>query len=337
MKLLFENWRKYLNEGQNTSDGWEQGPTSMSARWETATPTGTDPPPPPPPPPTQEPEEDEEEPEQELSEEEESIVRHNLHMLDTMGGPAATDRFGLSRLKEKDLMNLVASIPTLRRNKIVKAIGAGTKKTVYKLDNDHIFSVFQSGYGGDEYSDLGWYAGIQDRQFKGQSSIDEPAIHDYGSTKVPKKFEQGGTNYEGNFLKYVEMSGVVPLSIEGPPSMGEMAEFDLVRLDFDIVQIAKFVEASLYHGMLIKDPSSLDKKVELVQHWWRNRKGLPFAGEEDLLDLEIELTPDLTMNLIKTLVKLAVRLKTIHVLQDVHPGNLGMSIEKSDEFVVIDI
>jgi len=111
----------------------------------------------------------------------------------------------------------------------------------------------------------------------------------------------------------------------------------MARLDWDIVQIAKFVEASLYHGMLIKDPTSLDKKVELVQHWWRNRKGLPFAGEEDLLDMEVTLSSDLTMNLIKTLVKLAVRLKTTHVLQDVHPGNLGMSIEKPDEFVVIDI
>ena len=112
----------------------------------------------------------------------------------------------------------------------------------------------------------------------------------------------------------------------------------MVRLDFDIVQIAKFVEASLYHGMLIKDPISLDEKVELVQHWWRNRKNLPFTRKENILDLKMgTLPPDLVMNLIKTLVKLAVRLKTIHVLQDVHPGNLGMSIEKPDEFVVIDI
>jgi len=43
------------------------------------------------------------------------------------------------------------------------------------------------------------------------------------------------------------------------------------------------------------------------------------------------------MNLIKTLVRLAIRLKTVHVLHDLHPGNLGMSIEKPDEFVVIDI
>jgi hypothetical protein len=90
--------------------------------------------------------------------------------------------------------------------------------------------------------------------------------------------------------------------------------------------------------MLIKDPISLDEKVELVQHWWRNRKSLPFAEEEDVLDMEMgTLPPDLVMNLIKTLVKLAVRLKTTHVLQDIHPGNLGMSIEKPDEFVVIDI
>ena len=90
--------------------------------------------------------------------------------------------------------------------------------------------------------------------------------------------------------------------------------------------------------MLIKDPVSLDKKVELVQHWWRNRKGLPFAKEEDIFDIEVNvLSPDLTMNLIKTLVRLAVRLKTTHVLQDIHPGNLGMSIENPDEFVVIDI
>jgi len=65
---------------------------------------------------------------------------------------------------------------------------------------------------------------------------------------------------------------------------------------------------------------------------------LPFAKEEDIFDIEVNvLSADLTMNLIKTLVRLAVRLKTTHVLQDIHPGNLGMSIENPDEFVVIDI
>jgi len=253
MKLLFENWRKYLNEGQNTSDGWEQGPTSMSARWETATPLKAAASTPIPPPPTQEPDEDEEEPEEEpeekLSGEEESIVRHNLHMLDTMGGPPASERFGFSRLKEEDLMNLVGSIPTLRRNKIVKSIGSGTQKIAYKLDNGHIFSVFQRGYGGVEYSDLDWYAGIQDRQFKGQSSIDEPAIHDYGEVPIPKTYRER--------LRYVEMSGVVPLSDEGPPSLRSV---ELDQLDRDLDRIARFVEASLYHGNLIDDPTSLDKK-----------------------------------------------------------------------------
>jgi len=315
MKLLLENWRKYLNEGQNTSDGWE-----------TEAPQKSPAPPPIPPPPTQEPDE------------EESIVRHNLHMLDNMPAAAdpigvgdATNRFGLSHFKEEDLMNLVGSIPTLRKNKIVKSIGLGTQKIVYKLDNDHIFGIFQHGYGGDKYSDLGWYASIQDRQFKGQSSIDEPAIHDYGEVPIPKTYKER--------LKYVEMSGIIPLSLNGPHSMGgSMSESNLNRLAWDITQVTKFVKASLHRGMLIKDPVSLDKKVELVQHWWRNRKGLPFAKEEDIFDIEVNvLSPDLTMNLIKTLVRLAVRLKTTHVLQDIHPGNLGMSIENPDEFVVIDI
>jgi hypothetical protein len=295
MKLLLENWRKYLNEWVFDTDIGDSGEEESEY-----VPLAEDP-----------------------------IVRHNVHMLDTLGGPPATDRFGFSNLNEEELMELVGSIPPLRTSKIIKSIGAGTQKIVYKLDNDHIFSVFQSGYGGDKYSDLDWYAGIQNRQFKGQSSIDEPAIHDYGEVPIPKSYKE--------HLRYVEMSGMVPLTMGGPPSMGSLTELELVRLDWDIVQIAKFVEASLYQGRLIKDPISLDEKVELVQHWWRNRMGLPFAGEEDLLDLEVKLSSDLTMNLIKTLVKLSVRLKTTHVLQDIHPGNLGMSIEKPDEFVVIDI
>jgi hypothetical protein len=296
MKLILENWRKYLNEWVFDTDIGDSGEEESEY-----VPLAEDP-----------------------------IVRHNAHMLDTLGGPPATDRFGFSNLNEEELMELVGSIPPLRTSKIIKSIGAGTQKIVYKLDNDHIFSVFTHGYGGDKYDDLDWYANIQNRQFKGSSSIDEPAIHDYGEVLIPKTYKE--------HLKYVEMSGVVPLSVDGPPSMGSLTEFDLVRLDWDIVQIGKFVEASLYHGMLIKDPTSLDKKVELVQHWWRNRKGLPFAEEEDLLDLDlIVLPPDLAMNLIKTLVKLAVRLGTTFALQDLTPANLGMSIEKPDEFVVIDI
>ena len=314
MKLLLENWRRYLKEGE-LSDAVGKSAAARLRGTET-------------------PEEPEEpgEPEEYVPLTNDPIVRHNLHMLDTLGGPPATDRFAFPT-SEEDMMNLVGSIPTLRTNKIIKSVGSGTKKIAYKLDNGHIFSLFQSGYGGDEYSDLDWYAGIQDRQFRGVSSVDEPAIHDFGEVPILPK-----AAYRPNVLKYVEMSGIIPLSDAGPHSLGKLPEFDLVRLDFDIVQIAKFVEAAIYHGSLIKDPASLEDKVERVQHWWRNRKSLPFAEEEDILDMEMgTLPPDLTMNLIKTLVKLAIRLKTTHVLQDVHPGNLGMSIEKPDEFVVIDI
>ena len=323
MQLLFENWRRFISEGalsdtigKSAADRFRQMATYDEKEE----------------PPAEFPEEPDE-PEEYTPLANDPIVRHNLHMLDTLGGPPATDRFAFPT-SEEDMMSLVGSIPALRTSKIIKSVGSGTKKIAYKLDNDHIFSLFQSGYGGDEYSDLDWYAGIQDRQFKGESSIDEPAIHDFGEVPILPKMR-----YRPNVLRYVEMSGVVPLSDGGPPSMGAMAEFDLVRLDFDIAQIAMFVEASLYHGALINDPNrTLDEKVELVQHWWRNRKSLPFAEEEDVLDMEMgTLPPDLVMNLIKTLVKLAVRLKTTHVLQDIHPGNLGMSIEKPDEFVVIDI
>mgnify|MGYP003654616688 CR=1 FL=1 len=323
VKLLFENWRKYLNESQDPNEDWEP---AEPLRWAGA---------PPPPPPAQEPHESDEpsEPEEYVPLADDPIVHHNEEMLGTNPpgrGPDAVEKFNLWDLSREELIQVVGSIPPLRTNKILKVIGSGTKKIAYKLDNDHIFSLFQTGYGGDEYDDLDWYAGIQGRQFKGESSVDEPAIHDYGEVPFPDQSGRG--------LKYVEMSGIVPLSDGGPPSLGALAEIDMARLDWDIVQIAKFVEASLYHGALIKDSISLDKKVELVQHWWRNRKGLPFAGEEDLLDLEVKgLSPDLTMNLIKTLVRLAVRLGTTHVLQDVHPGNLGMSIENPDEFVVIDI
>ena len=325
VKLLFENWRRYLKEGE-LSDAVGKSAAERVRRImqlpSGVTPSGR-----------LEPEESEE-PEESAEYvplANDPIVRHNLHMLDTLDGPPATDRFAFPT-SEEDMMSLVGSIPALRTSKIVKSVGSGTKKIAYKLDNDHIFSLFQSGYGGDEYNDLDWYAGIQDRQFKGESSIDEPAIHDFGEVPILPRMR-----YRPNVLKYVEMSGIVPLSDSGPPSLGAVAEIDMARLDWDIVQIAKFVEAAVYHGTLIKDPASLEEKVERAQHWWRNRKGLPFAEEEDLLDMEVTLSSDLTMNLIKTLVKLAVRLKTTHVLQDIHPGNLGMSIEKPDEFVVIDI
>lgn len=302
MELLFENWRKYLNEwvfddDPDLGDDGEREPERV--------PLADDP-----------------------------IVHHNRKMLKitpTTQGPDAMEKFALWDLDEEELIQLVGSIPPLRTNKILKVIGSGTKKIAYRLDNDHIFSLFRGGHGGGEYDDLDWYAGIQDRQFKGESSADEPAIHDYGEVPFPDQ--------SGRDLKYVEMSGIIPLSDAAPHSLGKLPEFDLLRLDFDIHQLALFVVAALHHGALLKDPNrSVDEKVELVQHWWRNRKSLPFAEEEDILDMEMGvLTPDLTMNLIKTLTRLAVRLGTTHVLQDVHPGNLGMSIESPDEFVVIDI
>jgi hypothetical protein len=304
MKLILESWRSYLNEHLDEPSEPERDTLAGFEEAEEYVPLANDP-----------------------------IVHHNEEMLGTNPpgrGPDAVEKFGLWDLSREELIQVVGSIPPLRTNKILKVVGSGTKKIAYKLDNDHIFSLFQTGYGGDEYDDLNWYAGIQDRQFKGESSVDEPAIHDYGEVPFPDQSDRT--------LRYVEMSGIVPLSEDGPSSIKTTTELELVRLDWDVVQVAKFVEASLHHGMLVKDPISLDKKVGLVQHWWRNRKSLPFAKEEDILDIKVDiLPPDLIMNLIKTLVKLAVRLKTTHVLQDIHPGNLGMSIENPDEFVVIDI
>ena len=79
MKLLLENWRKFLKEHVSPIDV-----SDNSEEESEYVPLANDP-----------------------------IVRHNLHMLDTLGGPPATDRFSFPT-QEEDMMSLVGSIPPLR-------------------------------------------------------------------------------------------------------------------------------------------------------------------------------------------------------------------------------
>jgi len=268
------------------------------------------------------------------------VVAHNVKMLQTLtekksSTETAIRRFDIEHLNIEHLNRLVSAIPPLRKYKIVELAGAGTQKYAYALDNGHIFSLFQSGYGGGLYDDLEWYAGIQDRQFKGLSSIDEPAIHDYGEVKISQKL----SSYQGNYLKYVEMSGVIPLSMAPSQKLFAMGVKDARELDWEFQVIIQFV-SNAYHDGALEDIKGTENRIEQVQYWWLNPSQAPFF--EDLYGSVSDVRPDKLprddgMNLIKTIVRLVDRVGHPAALDDLHIGNFGMSIENPDEFVVIDI
>jgi len=319
-------------------------------------------------------------------------VLHNVEQLRTL-----RDRYGEGGLYRffdrtfdkgtgpEKVMRILAQIPAMTNNQIKVLAGSGTQKIAYSLDNDHIFSFFKSGY--QDFDDLDWYEGIQDRQFAGESSIDEPAVHDFGEISMHPDLDAKRIPHDG-YLKYVEMSGITPLTSKPPREMGDAwdapsastkkalegrpswSELRKTRpsegilkdwINWDIERIAAFVKdsfdymreplkRSLYDGSeadlgfnLREQP--LEKQVALVQHWWRNRRApwLKVANDRwyDRWSRESMipwvLPRDLQMNLIKTFVNIVSRLGTTEALKDLHMGNLGMSKENPDEFVVIDI
>ena len=81
--------------------------------------------------------------------------------------------------------------------KIVKQLGKGAFGTVYELEDGRAFKVFSSGVDVDK--DLERYEKIMDQLYKGQASLEDMHIFDYGKL--------GETNYY-----YAVMPKIIPLN-----------------------------------------------------------------------------------------------------------------------------
>ncbi|MAF44004.1 MAG: hypothetical protein CMI54_07575 [Parcubacteria group bacterium] len=387
MKLILENWRKFLAEAEgdlSAAIGARRGDIDLSAEFgkERAARIRA----------AIAPSQSEEEKEEKLSHPEEFLTpseysetnKHNVAQLliyrDGTNGPNIFNRLDI-RARDVDIHKMISKIPPLTKNKIVDMIGVGTQKYAYMLDNDHILSLFMGGY--QEYKDLDWYADIQNRQFRGQSSIDEPSIVDYGGVKVEDAAFTWTKSQKGQHLiRYVEMSGVIPLSVKSPVKLGAVTgerEIDKLQIAMraEVDAISSFVRDAYHYDspntgfanirpIMDKNTGEYlklkqlkpEEQIEQLQHWWQNKSRIPWLDDPGFISTSYGTSKgikryiswakakydteafdsDLKANLLKTLANLVIRAgHDYRVLGDLHLGNIGMSKENPDEFIVFDI
>ena len=203
MKLLFENWREYLNEQEATAPakpGAKAGLKPMDPMDIKTPQLGTAP--------TRS---KKEIPEAQLSDD---IQIHNARTLlyyyknQSNMAMVFTEGWGEgfdvpSRLRadpaEKLINYMVANNPVFHDNKIIEYLGGGTFGFVVALDNDHALKIFvgsfnpEAALAGDMEkwidkeagADAARYKGSQEKAFAGKGRAGDLMIYDQGKIKTP--------------------------------------------------------------------------------------------------------------------------------------------------------
>tara|TARA_Y100000593_G_scaffold85744_1_gene163253 strand:+ start:942 stop:2099 length:1158 start_codon:yes stop_codon:yes gene_type:complete len=203
MKLLFENWREYLNEQEATAPakpGAKAGLKPMDPMDIKTPQLGTAP--------TRS---KKEIPEAQLSDD---IQIHNARTLlyyyknQSNMAMVFTEGWGEgfdvpSRLRadpaEKLINYMVANNPVFHDNKIIEYLGGGTFGFVVALDNDHALKIFvgsfnpEAALAGDMEkwidkeagADVARYKGSQEKAFTGKGKAGDLMIYDQGKIKTP--------------------------------------------------------------------------------------------------------------------------------------------------------
>lgn len=212
----------------------------------------------------------------------EDFIKHNFEFLKNK--PVTFDQFGEKYSEtffdkfgytvpqnEKAQLEMISSVPPLRRSKIVQPVRAGTQGITYKLDNDHILKLFFSGYADD----LHWYKKLQDQQFSGHGNINRPAIYDFGEGAHGIRYGEMGKVFA--FNQWIEMTG------RGGKYPDENEIFGTIR---------SFIRGNSWDDDYDDDISSLDLRAMAKKVFKHLDKRYGGKGQEDDKPTPLRPKPD---------------------------------------------
>ena len=336
MKLLFENWRRYLIEQDDAT-----APAKLGARKglklidpadiKTPTPVGS---------PSQA-SKKKEIPVVQLSGE---VQTHNaeklFHYFKSKSKAEAVFREGWDntfaygswhvevRIRVKELINyMVANNPVFHNNKIVDYLGAGSFGFVVELDNDHALKIFVGSFDpvgvdfGDwidkeAESDVARYKGSQEKAFAGSGQTGELMIYDQGRIKTP--FEKD--------WHYAEMQQLRTLS-DWTRYVHKIDEDDPVAVkEFNIKLDAEIDALKLYadeHNW----SAARKKSAKRFARW-----SIPQARFMDSLRY---LDKKYAKNLLDQL-KEILKTKTLKDIRDIRAANIGVAQQDESLPIIFD-
>lgn len=210
-------------------------------------------------------------------------------------------------LSLEDAIEFIQKCPVLKKP-IDRIVTAGTMGFIYLLDNGHILKLFQDDYAGG--NDLNWYQTTKTRMFTSKGNITDLPIYDEGQINLDG----------GEYVKYVEMARVTPLSdfIEFTKRSPEEAEND-----YELCKAVVGEIEGIYGSKFIK--MDVKKVADIFKHYIQKKQILPSA-----------LTMQEYVNLAKTIFLFA---KSGNALHDSHVGNIGVLPQSNPSnpiFVIFD-
>ena len=272
MKLLFENWRKYINE-QASEEEWaqlkqwkrgERGEEFKQARMD-------------------------------------ANIEHNCEAIRNMSHPHSNVLKRLkSSLKCKELLSATQGTEpgvgndasVFKKNKIVKELGKGMFGQVFLLDNDHVLKIFVGGVRGDDSAagledELAGYQQLRTGQFGGTALPIDMAVYEYGTFKanIAVTGGPGGGNWrdvliggepdEAGTFGYAEVGKVQPFNdwIKESPGGSRPEELS----DYFLYNILRGVRDAYEDGELpnISEVPSKKEYIDIIYNFLLEGGGRP--------------------------------------------------------------
>ena len=231
MRLLFENFRKYLNEDftddvidalektpysaseeerRHRAATWQQNPPAAPADWKKFKQWKEKDPQPP-----EQPEDYEKALEQHVTNKSENILQYNC---ETFIKYLELERFKM--LSCDNIKNATQGLKggqgspsqIFKNSKFVKIIGHGGFGVAALFDNSHIVKIFHGGVGAGKENplkgELEGYEKLLSSQFAGSAKSYDLTVYEFGTIPTTDPSGRPGTGYIG----YAEMGKVIPFS-----------------------------------------------------------------------------------------------------------------------------
>ena len=227
-------------------------------------------------------------------------------------------------IKFDDLPGVIEQIEPLTRSKLKTFLGKGAFGIVFELENNHIIKLFFEGFNDktpDSTGELELYKKLQDAQFIGTATKQDPAIYSYGETSYEKVLSDSEKRWASKYgrtsppkLKWVEMGQVIPFEMWLEITGRDPREEDFAWVADSLVTL---LTKSEEHGWQDEDEEFYREKIEQ----------------------EMESNSTLTKQEWESFIQMVTHIIKIHgpeKVGDLHAGNFGISMQDKKTMVAYD-
>jgi len=230
----------------------------------------------------------------------------------------------------KKLINyMVANTPVFHNNKIVEYLGAGSFGFVVELDNDHALKIFIGSFDArnidfgdwmdrEAKSDVARYKGSQEKVFSGEGQAGELMIYDQGRIKIPFKKD----------WHYAEMQQIRTLS-HWMRYVHKIDEGDPRAVKRFNIELDDEIEGLKYFADEVNEGENMSAN-------FREKLGLDDDGQARFIDNSIKYLDKAYAKNLFDQIKEILKTKSLIDIRDIRAANIGVSQQDESLPIIFD-